>query len=147
MNDVLSRPAFVAYALSCVVLAANLFVLASLTGAGRGKVKVFVNPEDAGKEGKVQTSDEASIARLMRAHRNALENFVPFAVIGILYVLMGASTTWAYILFGTYTGARVLHSIMYLGGKQPWRTVMYGIGGVATLGMMIQVTRGAIGLM
>jgi len=146
MNDFVHRPAFAIYALACVILALNLFVLGGMTGAGRGKSKVFVNPEDT-KDGKGAPAEHERVARLLRAHRNALENFVPFAIIGLLYVLVGASARGAYILFGVYTVARVLHSIMYLGGKQPWRTIMFAVGALATLGMMIQVTRAAIALM
>lgn len=147
MTDLLARPAFAAYALACVVLVVNLFVLAGMTGGGRAKVKVFVNAEDVTKDGKVQPTDAEWIARLLRVHRNALENFVPFAVIGLLYVLMGASERGAYVLFGTYVVARILHSIAYLAGKQPWRTILYGVGVLATVGMMVQVTRSAIALM
>jgi uncharacterized MAPEG superfamily protein len=147
MEDLIARPAFVAYTLACVVLVANLLVLAGLTGGGRVKVKVFVNREDVTKDGKLGPADAEPIARMHRAHHNALENFVPFAVIGLLYVLMGATARGAYILFGTYTVARILHSIVYLAGKQPWRTVLYGVGVLATVGMMIQVTRAAIAMM
>jgi uncharacterized MAPEG superfamily protein len=147
MPEFAFRPAFVAYALSCVVLSLNLFVLAGMTGAGRGKAKTFQNPEDAGKAGKVDPIDPAWVARVKRAHYNALENFVPFAVLGLLYVLFGATARGAYILFGTYVVARILHSIVYLSGKQPWRTILYAIGALATLGMMIQITRAAIALL
>ncbi len=147
MHDFVSRPAFLAFALSCVVLSLNLFVLAGMTGAGRGKSKVFVNREDVGKAGKLEAADADAVARIMRAHRNAVENFVPFAILGLLYVIMGASARGAYILFGTYVAARILHSIVYLGGKQPWRTIFYAVGALATLGLMIQITRAAIGMM
>jgi uncharacterized MAPEG superfamily protein len=147
MDDLLARPAFVAYAFACVVLVANLFVLATVTGVGRLVAKVFVNHEDVIKGGKLQPTDTESVARFRRAHRNAVENFVPFAAIGFLYVLMGATGRGAYILFGTFTVARILHSIVYVAGKQPWRTILYGVAVLATLGMMIQVTRSALAIM
>jgi uncharacterized MAPEG superfamily protein len=147
MDDLLARPAFAIYSLACVVLALNLFVLANMTGLTRLKSKVFVNREDVRKDGKLQSTDVDPVTRLQRAHRNALENFVPFAVLGLLYVLMGATPRGAYILFGTYTAARILHSIVYIAGKQPWRTIFYSVGMLATVGMVIQVTRSAIALM
>src|SRR5579864_520437 len=147
MPDLFGHPAFVVYVLACLVLVLNMFVLAGMTGGGRGKAKVFVNPEDVGTAGKLQAVDADWVARTMRAHRNALENFVPFAVIGWLYVVMGATARGAYILMGTYVAARILHSIVYLAGKQPWRTIFYAVGALATLGMMIQVARAAISLL
>jgi uncharacterized MAPEG superfamily protein len=147
MDELRERPAFVFYALACIVLVANLFVLAGLTGLARLRAKVFQNGEDVTKDGEVQAVDPDSVARLLRAHRNALENFVPFAVIGLLYVLMGATARGAIILFATYTIARILHSIAYLAGKQPWRLILCAAGLLATLGMMIQVARSALALL
>ena len=149
MNDLLARPAFALYSLACVVLVANLFILAGMTGGVRNKAKVVVNPEDLGVNAgaKVQQTEAETVARLLRAHRNALENFVPFAVLGLIYVLMGATARGATILFGTFVAARVLHSVIYLWAKQPWRTIVYGVGVLATVGILVQVTRAAISLM
>jgi prostaglandin-E synthase 1 len=32
--------------------------------------------------------------------------------------------------------ARLLHSVVYLAGKQPWRTLFFIIGGLATLALI-----------
>ncbi|HEY8040707.1 MAG TPA: MAPEG family protein [Polyangiaceae bacterium] len=143
MNDLLMRPAFAIYALSCVVLVLNLFALAGLTGGMRNKTKVVLNHEDrkVNSGAKVDQNEADRVARLLRAHRNALENFVPFAVIGLLYVLMGATGRGAAIFMGTFVAARILHSVVYLWAKQPWRTIIYAVGVLATMGMLVQVTR------
>jgi uncharacterized MAPEG superfamily protein len=147
MTELLVRPAFSIYALACAVLVLNLLVLAGMVGGGRGKARVVLNPEDARPGAKVEANDAESVARIGRAHRNALENFVPFAVLGLLYVLMGATARGATILFATFVVARLLHSVVYLAGKQPWRTVFYLVGVLATVGILVQVTRGAIALL
>jgi uncharacterized MAPEG superfamily protein len=36
-----------------------------------------------------------------------------------------------------FTGARVLHSIVYLNSLQPWRTIMYALGSFSLVGLMV----------
>ena len=40
------------------------------------------------------------------------------------------------IFCGVFVAARIGHSLSYLGGKQPWRTISFTVGGVATLVMV-----------
>lgn len=42
----------------------------------------------------------------------------------------------AWAVFGVFTFARLAHSFTYLGGKQPWRTLSFALGGVATVTLM-----------
>ena len=150
MNELMARPAFHIYALCCAVLVLQLFALAGMQGAGRGSVNVYRNPEDVPKDAekaktaKVQTVDHDVIARRGRVHMNGVENFGPFAVIGLLYVLMGATPRMAAILMGTYVAARFAHMFVYLAGKQPWRTIFYLVGTLATTAMLVQVVRAAL---
>ncbi len=138
MNDLMQNPAFKAYALSTIVLALNALLLANITAIQRGKNKAFSNPED--NKAFTDGSDQnPKVARVLRAHRNAIENFVPFFAVGLVYVLTGATARGAMIYFTVFTVARVLHSIVYLLEKQPWRTIFFVIGLLATLGMMVQI--------
>ena len=41
--------------------------------------------------------------------------------------------------FGAFTGARLLHSIVYIKELQPFRTMSYAIGAFALIGMMVQI--------
>src|ERR1700683_41269 len=96
-----SNPAFVAYALAAVALAANLIGLWTYSGAVRGKTKTTPNAEDA--NGKPVTEIEPpEVARVLRAHRNAEANILPFLVLALVYVALGASPTMARALFGGF---------------------------------------------
>ena len=50
----------------------------------------------------------------------------------------------AWILFGGFTLARLGHTVAYLNRKQPWRTILFVIGGIITLALMVQVVRGSL---
>lgn len=143
--NVAGGQAFGYYALASAVLALQLVLLAFWTGTVRTLKKQYVNPEDASlnKADHVE-ADHPDVARARRAHQNALENAVPFFVIGALYVATGATRTGAAIYFGVFTGARLLHSVFYLWGKQPWRTLMFAVGALAIIGMSVQVIRVAL---
>jgi uncharacterized MAPEG superfamily protein len=72
---------------------------------------------------------------VLRAHRNAEANIYPFLFLGLVYVLAGGTDGFAKIVFGLFTGARLVHSVAYVAGKQPWRTLSFTFGAVATLAL------------
>jgi glutathione S-transferase len=125
------------YALSVSLLILNLFFITGATVSARGKNKSFINPEDKGYQDS--TRENEAVARAMRAHRNALENMVPFFAIAMLYLMTSGSPLGAKVYFGVFVAARWLHSIVYLAGKQPWRTLTFAIGALSVLGMTAQV--------
>lgn len=137
MQPLASNPAFQAYAVMAVVLSLNMLVLWAYSGAVRGKTKTTPNPEDARGATKVAEIEPPEVARVLRAHRNASANIVPFFVLGLVYVLAGAPGTAAEVVFGGFTVARLAHSWAYLGGKQPWRSIFFGLGGVATVALIV----------
>jgi glutathione S-transferase len=81
---------------------------------------------------------------VLRAHANAMANIVPFLILGLLYVLLGAGRTGALAYFAVFTLARHGHSVTYLGALRPWRTVSYVAGLLATLGLLVQVVLRAL---
>jgi uncharacterized membrane protein YecN with MAPEG domain len=119
-----------------VILCLNLMFLWAYSGSIRTKTKSTLNPEDAltiVKGASVVTSDPPEVARVLRAYGNAAANIFPFAMLGFLYVVYGASPLMCGILFGIFTLARLGHSFAYLGEKQPWRTLLFTVGGLDTL--------------
>jgi uncharacterized MAPEG superfamily protein len=145
MPSLVESPAFMAYAISMIVLALNLLVLWAYSGAVRGKTKTTPNAEDASSPDKrVVESEPPEVARVLRAHANAMANIVPFAVLGLVFVLAGGSAMAAEVLFGVFVVARVLHSLVYLAGKQPWRSMMFGIGALDTLVLMGFIVRALV---
>ena len=137
-----ANPAMALYALSAVILVFHLFILAGYTGYVRATKKVFLNAEDA-KLNKVEQAagEHPDVARSQRAHANALENALPFLAVGALYAATAPSRTAALAYFGTFVGMRLLHSMFYLFGRQPFRTMSFAIGVFAVVGMGVHVIR------
>lgn len=133
------------YALVASVLAIHLILLAFWTGTVRAMRKQFANPEDA-KLNKVDVAeqDHPDTLRAKRAHQNALENMVPFLAVGALYVASSPSKTGASAYMFTFLACRLLHSVFYLRGVQPFRTMSFAIGALATIGMGVHVIRAAM---
>ncbi|HEX8791702.1 MAG TPA: MAPEG family protein [Polyangiaceae bacterium] len=144
MSNLASNPAFLAYSVSLLVLSLNLLVLWGYSGGVRAKSKTTPNAEDAAGATKLLPDNPPEVARVLRAHANAMANIVPFAIVGLLYVLAGGSGMAAAVLFGVFTFARLAHSFAYLGGKQPWRTLSFALGAVTTLVLMGYVVRALV---
>ncbi len=137
MENWLSNPTFVVYAITSVVLCLNLIFLWGYSGAARGKSKTAINPEDAAMfKTPLKELDPPEAARVLRAHANAQANIVPFLFLGLVFVLAGGSAGTAKIIFGIFVFARLAHSVVYLAGKQPWRTAFFVLGGLATLALL-----------
>jgi prostaglandin-E synthase 1 len=141
MSTLSADPQFKVYVICSVVLTLNMLVLGGMTAARRAKVKSFANPEDSKvsfSEAKLNEGVEhPEVARIQRAHRNLLESLPMFLALGLIAVLAGANPLGVQICLGTFTGARVLHSIVYLNGLQPWRTIFFAIGLFCLLGLSV----------
>jgi hypothetical protein len=74
-----------------------------------------------------------------------MASVVPFLFLGFLYVLLGAGRSGALAYCGTFTLARWVHSITYVAGLQPWRTVSFVVALVALVGLLVQVILRALG--
>ena len=137
MTTWLSNPTFLVYAITSLVLCFNLLFLWAYSGGTRAKSKTAINQEDSARFGAplVETNPPA-VARVLRAHANAQATIYPFLFLGLVFVLAGGSDGTAKIIFGIFTVARVLHSIAYLAEKQPWRTIFFALGMLATLALM-----------
>lgn len=143
MPSLLANPAFVAYAACSLVLCLMMTILWIASGGVRGKSKTTPNPEDAASVSKGSTVTEtvpAEVSRVLRVHTNTFVNSVPFLLLGLIYLMCGCSGTEAWALFGGYTFFRVLYTLVYLAGKQPWRTLMFFGGVLATLALMVRIT-------
>jgi uncharacterized MAPEG superfamily protein len=137
MDTWLNNPTFVAYAFTAVVLSLNLLFLWAYSGAVRGKTKTSINEEDASlRKTALEPVDPPAVARVLRAHANAQAAIYPFLFLGLVFVLAGGSAGFARIVFAVFVAARVIHSIVYLAGKQPWRTLFFIVGGLATLALL-----------
>lgn len=141
MSTLAADPQFKVYVICSTVLTLQMLLLGAMTAARRAKVKTFVNPEDAkvSPQGAAQNegAEHPEVARIQRAHRNLLESLPMFFAMGLIAVLAGASPLGVKICLAVFTGARVLHSIFYLNGVQPWRTASFGIGVLGLTGLVV----------
>jgi uncharacterized MAPEG superfamily protein len=126
------------YALCALILVLKMMVLSVYTGTLRMRKKVFASPEDYRFQGEAPSSrGDPDIERVRRAHRNDLENVLPFLVIAPLYVQSGASDAGAWICFVGFTTARILHTLFYLREAMPHRSLAHLAGFAIQLWMVI----------
>ena len=145
--ELFRSPAFTTYALFASGLCLLLLLIDASSGAARAGSKTTPNAEDLGSVSRGATlaaDDPESVARVLRAHRNALANIVPFLFVMFLYVALGASKTWVLGLCGVFTAARLVHAVAYIKGLQPWRTLSFAVGQTCTGIVMVQVVRAAL---
>jgi uncharacterized MAPEG superfamily protein len=148
MTSLLTDPSFKLYALCCVILSLQMLILGGMTAARRSKHKGYLNPEDnkvSFKDAKlVEGAEHPETARIQRAHRNLNESLPIFFGLGLIAILAGISPLGAKICFGVFTGARVLHSIVYLNELQPWRTLTFAIATFSLIGLAVQIAMAAL---
>lgn len=132
-----ANPVFLAYAITCVVLCLDLLMLWVSSGAIRAKGGVAINPEDGARYGvPVSEINPPTVARLLRAHRNAEATIYPFLLLGLLYVLAGGGAAIAISIFTIFVVARIVHSIVYLKAMQPWRSIAFAVSLLAIVVLM-----------
>lgn len=128
------------YAVASVLLFLKMFAVSAYQGFHRIGKLTFKTPEDAAFVGREASREELpQVQRAARAWLNDLENIPMFLGLGVAYILVGASPDSAAWLFLIFTGTRYLHTLFYLGGFQPWRTVAYAVGVVCMFVMCMQI--------
>ena len=138
MHEILTRPVVHLYAVCAAILVLKMVLTGNAVGFSRVRKRVYISPEDyAFAGGRPAGGADEQIERLRRAHQNDLENVLPFLVLGFLYALTGPSYRLAWWLFVPFTAARVVHTIVYAAGVQPWRTIAFEIGNVTLIVMSI----------
>ncbi|XP_015122738.1 microsomal glutathione S-transferase 1 [Diachasma alloeum] len=122
------------FAIWGTVLVLKTLGMALLTGRLRFGKNVFANPEDSfGKKIKVAT-DDPDIERVRRAHRNDLENILPWFVMTAIWLTTGPAYYWAMILIRTFVAARIVHTLVYaVVPKQPHRALAFFVGFAITI--------------
>jgi prostaglandin-E synthase 1 len=148
MSTLIADPQFKLYALCCVVLSLQMLLLAAMTAAKRAGRKNYLNPEDVKVSFKdarlVDGAEHPDVARVQRAHRNLNESLPMFFALGLVCVLAGAAPMPVRICLGTFTVARMIHSVVYINEIQPFRTISYAIGSFALIGMMVLIVMAAL---
>ena len=134
VSALLHIPALRAYAGACLVLVGLFYFLAFRTGSVRTRARAVVNPEDVRVYAGASVVDleDPHVQRVKRAHMNLIENAIPFFVIGFLFAVTEPRLLTALVLYGLFVSSRVMHAAVYLGGRQPARSLAWFIG-VATV--------------
>lgn len=145
MSNQPEEVAFSVFAAVCALLVLKAQILGAATAATRGKLKKFLNPEDAAWLGGMHANpDDELVQRIFRVHRNDLENLLPFFVSGALYLASGGSPAAGMAYFGTFLIARYMHSYAYLARKPRLRRDSYTVGWLVTIVMAIHAAWNAV---
>ena len=108
------NPLVFPFAAALVLLVFKAQLLGAATAATRGRLQQFVTQEDADWLGGVHAFPDApEVRRLGRMHMNDLEALVPFAIVGALYVMSGASSTAGLVYFAAFPTLRIVHTLAY----------------------------------
>ena len=75
--------------------------------------------------------------RLRRAVNNHFEALCFFTIAVVVVTLSGAATSLTALCAWIYLAARVLYSPAYAFGWTPWRSVIFGVGFLATFVMIL----------
>lgn len=128
--------------LTILVLAALLqfvqFALLSIPAnlqLGPGKLASPRDPERLGKPLEDQLSPV--VGRLFRAFNNHFEALILFAIAVLALEFSGKSSALTEWLAMLYLGARVLYIPAYALGLAPWRSLIWFIGQIGTIGILI----------
>jgi len=136
----LSLPGFRLYALCVIVLILKMNATGIFTAMTRSRLKVALNAEDAARFGaQLTTTEHPDVDRVLRAHRNDLENIPSFFLLGLIAVMVGAPVLGMQIAFIAFTAARVVHTVSYVKAMQPWRSMSFGIGTLANVSLMVMI--------
>jgi len=140
--DLLNHPAFGVYAVCAAILVFKMMVVGHVTAGIRIMRSALLNPEDFKafrREGQAETAEHPDVARGLRAHRNDLESTLPFLAIGWVYLSLDPPADLARGLFVVFTASRILFSIFYFLGAQPWRSTSFILGEGMVLIMLGQI--------
>lgn len=136
----MNTSALLAYAIASSVLCIQLLLLWMASGLVRGRTKTTLNPEDAAAFGSVLVdTDPPAVARMLRVHANGQATVYPFLVLGLVFVLLGGGIGWAAPIFAAFVAARLLHTLAYLREWQPWRSVFFLVGMLATVTLAVRI--------
>jgi uncharacterized MAPEG superfamily protein len=117
------------YSLCVLVLFLKMLAISCYQGYLRIRYRAFANTEDAAFVGRAaRAQDLPQVRRAGQAWANDLENIPLFFVLGALAVVLRTPDELTGLLFCIFTAARAAHTLAYLGGWQPWRTLAYGAG-------------------
>lgn len=124
-----SYPALPIFVAALIGLFAKTSATSVLQVVTRARARTFLLPEDAAIFRTQTVVEEAPLVRRCAGvWRNDVENLPLFLALALTYVLLGAGSDSAALLFGLYVVLRYLHSAAFLLALQPWRAILFILG-------------------
>ncbi|XP_006825299.1 microsomal glutathione S-transferase 1-like [Saccoglossus kowalevskii] len=136
----LDNDVFRSYLACGTVIIVKMMALSLFTTYRRFKYKAFSNPEDT----KRPVTKHEDVERVRRLHRNDLENIPVFLALGCMYIATEPVPSTAIWHFRVFAISRILHSISYLAGIQPWRVLVYSVGFLVNASMAYHILCAAL---
>ncbi|XP_037070080.1 microsomal glutathione S-transferase 1-like [Pollicipes pollicipes] len=128
-------PLFRAYLFWSALLVVKTTTMSFLTSRHRRAKGVCSNPEDAKSRGAKIIFDDPDVERVRRAHRNDLENILPFLILCPIYLATGPTVWVATNVIRTFGIARIAHTVLYLNEVPGVRGLAFIVGVADTLFM------------
>lgn len=119
-----------ALALAALLQAAQIGLAAAVMNSDVG-AKWNASPRDRQPEFSVMTG------RLRRAVDNHFEGLILFTIAVVVVVASDAGSPLTVLCAWSYLVARVLYIPAYAFGWSPWRSLIWGVGFIATLTMIV----------
>ncbi len=137
MSTLFISPVMRLFGVVYLLLVVKMVAVGFYTSSIRIRRKVYATPEDFEFQQLPPKERDPDIERARRAHRNDLENILPFFGVGLLYAWTNPSMVAASIYFIGYAVARYLHTIFYLAAIQPHRTIAFTVALLLMLAMLV----------
>ncbi|XP_034489523.1 microsomal glutathione S-transferase 1 isoform X2 [Drosophila innubila] len=109
----LDNPVFCCYLFWATVLVVKMLLMSLLTALQRFRYKIFPNEEDLFFKNIEVQFDDPHVERVRRAHRNDMENILPYFIMALIYVCTNPNPLVACNLFRVAAVARIVHTLVY----------------------------------
>ncbi|KAL7744678.1 hypothetical protein ACLKA6_017179 [Drosophila palustris] len=109
----LDNPVFCCYLFWATVLVVKMLLMSLLTALQRFRYKIFPNEEDLFFKNIEVQFDDPHVERVRRAHRNDMENILPYFIMALIYVCTNPNPLIACNLFRVAAVARIVHTLVY----------------------------------
>ncbi|EDV34264.1 uncharacterized protein Dana_GF21219, isoform A [Drosophila ananassae] len=124
----LENRVFCCYLFWATVLVAKMLLMSLLTALQRFRYKIFPNEEDLFFKNIEVQFDDPHVERVRRAHRNDMENILPYFIMALIYISTNPNQDVACNLFRVASVARIVHTLVYAvyPVPQPSRILAFG---------------------
>ncbi|XP_017074457.1 microsomal glutathione S-transferase 1 isoform X2 [Drosophila eugracilis] len=109
----LENPVFCCYLFWATVLVVKMLLMSLLTAVQRFRYKIFPNQEDLFFKNLEVQFDDPHVERVRRAHRNDMENILPYFIMSLIYISTNPNPAVACNLFRVASLARIIHTLVY----------------------------------